>query len=115
MIANAEYPDVVYMPVVWIGILVLVFLICLELAFRYWVDSIINKRIRKWADSNEYALLRVEYRRFCWGLLSFIPIVNTGQWRVKIQDAEGGQRHAWVYFGWWWLDIPWGKLQVRWQ
>jgi len=131
-------------------------------------------RIRRWADENGYAVLRLEYRRSgvvmvacllaglpsallllfwlvlgAWdsagrdagrrsvlrhvrrllfdlppgayvlagltaGLLLLLWILM-GTWIVSIQDEQGGQRNAFVTFGHWLVDLPWGKMNVEWR
>ena len=48
------------------------------------------------------------------GLLSLLWILM-GSWIVAIQDEEGGQRNAYVTFGHWLVDLPWGKMNVEWR
>ncbi len=129
-----------------------------------------RRRIRRWADGNGYAVLRLEYRRSAvvmvacllaglpsavlllfrlllgaWGnggrrsvlrdirrLLLDLPPgayvlagltvgllvllwILMGTWIVAIQDEQGGQRDAYVTFGHWLVDLPWGKMNVDWR
>jgi len=93
-----------------LGVFVLLFAadLCIRISFsqRY------KRHIRQWADENGYAVLQLAYRRPFHGML--VPFFNKGTWYVKIQDSQGGQAYAYIYFGHWLVDLPWGEMVVRW-
>jgi len=93
----------------------------LRIAWFVWSRKVCHRRIRQWADAHDCAVLRLEYRWSPIALLAFwvlgwIPFYQYGSWCALIQDDEGAQRWAWITFGrWWWLDLPWREIHVRWQ
>ena len=99
-------------------ILVFLLLIC-RIGWRIWSRRTCQRRIRQWADENECALIRLQYRYSLALFLAcayfvWVPIVQYGTWYVTVQDSQGGQRNAWLYFGTKWIDLPWRDLQVQW-
>lgn len=79
-------------------------------AYQCWFARRCQRRIRRWADRNGYAILRLGRRRFPARL--FVLATN---WRITIQDQQGGWRTATVCFGYWLIDVPWGKMIVHWE
>jgi hypothetical protein len=82
----------------------------LVVAYQICVWRYCERRIRLWADQNGYAVLRVGRWRASGGLL---PLGKS--WRVTVQDDEGGWRTGIVHFGYWLIDVPWGKMSVEWE
>ncbi len=78
-----------------------------------WRAARCQQRIRRWADEHGYGIISLDYRRPLGGFAS--PIIGGGSWHVVVEDAEGGQRAGWVSFGNWFFDLPWGKMQIRWE
>ncbi len=98
----------------------LLLLLATRIAWMVWSYRKAKRRIRGWADENEYAILRLQYE-VSWGavllfwLVGWVPFYQFGGWHVVVQDNEGGQRDCRVYFGpWWWLDLPWLDMKIRW-
>ena len=84
-------------------------------AFSLWSGAREQQRIRAWADSQAYAIVRMQYRRHFGGLLFWFPLVQRGSWFVEVEDEQGGRRCGWVHFGHWLFETPWGRLSVEWQ
>jgi hypothetical protein len=82
-----------------------------------WFGRRCEYRIREWADKNGYALLKLEYRRVLGGIFYFLGgFMRSGNWHITVQDDQGGQRRGWVHFGpFFWVDLPWGKMRIRWE
>ena len=87
-------------------------LFALDLCIRISLARRYKRRIRQWADENGYAVLQLAYKRPFSGML--VPFFNKGTWYVQIQDSQGGQSYAYIYFGHWLVDLPWGQMVVRW-
>jgi hypothetical protein len=74
-----------------------------------------QRRIYAWARDHQYAVLDLRFVRHAGGLLFWLPMVQSGTWRITVEDAEGGTRTGWIYFGPWWLEVPWGAPHVQWR
>lgn len=75
-----------------------------------------ERRVRRWCDQNGYALLDFRHRRIVEGVWYYLRFHPPGErkWRTTVQDGEGGRLSGWVRFGpWWWVDVPWGSVDVR--
>lgn len=79
------------------------------------ISQIQQRRIYQWANQNRYAVLKLRFVRHAGGLLFWMPLVQRGTWQVTVEDEQGGVRTGWVYFGRWWLEMPWGRLHIQWR
>jgi hypothetical protein len=54
-----------------------------------------QNRIRRWADENHYAILRMDATGGLWGILGICAVftgsLGRGGYCVQVQDEEGGQ------------------------
>ena len=82
----------------------------LVVAYQIWFWRRCERQIRLWADRNGYAVLRLGRWRALGGPLSLAK-----NWRVTVQDDEGGWRTGTVCFGYWLIDVPWGRMVVEWD
>jgi hypothetical protein len=82
----------------------------LVVAYQFCIWRHCERRIRLWADREGYAILRLgRWRDAAW------PLSLGKSWRVTVQDEEGGWRTGTVHFGYWLVDIPWGRMSVEWE
>jgi len=81
---------------------------------RYAVYRRRERRIRRWADANGYAVLRLEFRRTVAELFARSEFIGRGAWYVWVQDDEGGQRAAFVRFRGL-LGLTVGRMDLQWE
>ncbi len=86
--------------------------LAIYLPCRWWTERKCEHRIRQWADKHGYAIVRIARGA---SLRSSLPIVPLKSWQITIQDDEGGQRVGTVHFGHWLIDLPWGRMDIRWE
>ena len=90
--------------------LVLAVLLAGVVAYQIWFARRCERAIRGWADANGCAIIELGRWR-----LSPRPAGLLKTWRITVQDEQGGWRTGTVYFGSWLLDVPWGKMHIRWR
>ena len=108
----------------WVHVVLICYLVVIPTTVVLMILQIRRHRqaVRRWADENGYAVIRIVYRLSTPGLMvallsGFVLalLVQLGAWEATIQDEEGGQRIASFSFGHWLVDLPWGKMHVSWQ
>ncbi|HZE97623.1 MAG TPA: hypothetical protein VE981_11400 [Planctomycetota bacterium] len=85
----------------------------LVFSWHLWANAHAKRRIRRWAKENGYRVVRGEIT----GLgSSLFPGYIRGQviWAVRLENARGGVRDAWLRCGGSALGYSLTEVEVRW-